>query len=64
MGEPRFDSPMFVSHSWSKNSQSRTHQQGDNRWGSYGNIISFAADGDILAGGLFGIKRWNIGQDK
>ena len=32
-------------------------------WGSYGNIISFAADGDILAGGLFGIKRWNIGQD-
>jgi hypothetical protein len=33
-------------------------------WGSYGNIISFAEDGDILAGGLFGIKRWNIGQDK
>ena len=33
-------------------------------WGSYGNIISFAADGDMLAGGLFGIKRWNIGQDK
>ncbi len=32
-------------------------------WGSYGNIISFAADGDMLAGGLFGIKRWNIGQD-
>ena len=32
-------------------------------WGSYGNIISFAPDGDILAGGLFGIKRWNIGQD-
>ncbi len=32
-------------------------------WGSYGNIISFADDGDILAGGLFGIKRWNIGQD-
>ncbi len=33
-------------------------------WGSYGNIISFAEDGDMLAGGLFGIKRWNIGQDK
>jgi hypothetical protein len=33
-------------------------------WGSYGNIIGFASDGDILAGGLFGIKRWNIGQDK
>ena len=33
-------------------------------WGSYGNIISFAPDGDMLAGGLFGIKRWNIGQDK
>ena len=32
-------------------------------WGSYGNIIGFADDGDILAGGLFGIKRWNIGQD-
>jgi hypothetical protein len=32
-------------------------------WGSYGNIISFAEDGDMLAGGLFGIKRWNIGQD-
>jgi hypothetical protein len=32
-------------------------------WGSYGNIISFASDGDILAGGLFGIKRWNMGQD-
>jgi hypothetical protein len=32
-------------------------------WGSYGNIIGFAGDGDILAGGLFGIKRWNIGQD-
>jgi hypothetical protein len=32
-------------------------------WGSYGNIISFAADGDMLAGGLFGLKRWNIGQD-
>jgi hypothetical protein len=33
-------------------------------WGSYGNIISFAADGDMLAGGLFGLKRYNIGQDK
>ena len=33
-------------------------------WGSYGNIIGFTDDGDILAGGLFGIKRWNIGQDK
>jgi hypothetical protein len=32
-------------------------------WGSYGNIIGFTDDGDILAGGLFGIKRWNIGQD-
>ncbi len=32
-------------------------------WGSYGNIISFAPDGDMLAGGLFGLKRWNIGQD-
>lgn len=32
-------------------------------WGSYGNIISFAPDGDMLAGGLFGVKRWNIGQD-
>ena len=31
--------------------------------GSYGNILSFADDGDILAGGLFGIKRGNIGQD-
>jgi len=31
--------------------------------GSYGNIISFADDGDILAGGLFGIKRGDIGQD-
>jgi hypothetical protein len=29
-------------------------------WGSYGNIIGFAADGDILVAGLFGIKRWNI----
>ncbi len=33
-------------------------------WGSYGNIIGFASNGDILAGGLFGIKRWKIGQDK
>jgi hypothetical protein len=32
--------------------------------GAYGNIISFAPDGDMLAGGLFGLKRWNIGQDK
>jgi hypothetical protein len=27
------------------------------------NIIGFTDDGDILAGGLFGIKRWNIGKD-